>query len=196
MLTGEALKKHFRIGCLVALAIAANFGNTRAIAFEYSVGGGGWDGGGLSQPNGCGAEGSWLSQFIPNSIWGIYDFEKPCDNHDICVETPYADRGICDDQFLQDLIARCDDQLLKPLCLFFAEVYSAATSSVLGENAYQNAQEAAFHQQHMELVADLVLNMFENGDIDQIEALTILIEHGFATGEAVDVINIKSDSGY
>lgn len=56
-------------------------------------------------PNGCGAEGSWTSEYIPNEPFGV-----ACDRHDICYGS-FTAKSICDTAFLNDM-HRILDELL------------------------------------------------------------------------------------
>lgn len=55
--------------------------------------------------NGCGAEGKWISNIIPN-----YPFFEACNNHDICYAGTAA-KSICDISFKQDMQQIIDGML-------------------------------------------------------------------------------------
>ena len=96
--------------------------------------------------NGCGPEGGLFS--IPQG-WRDTSFRRACNAHDVCYETCNADRRRCDDRFLKDLYAACNDayppkreRRLNDRCRSRACLYYEAVS-LLGGEVYEAAQDEA-----------------------------------------------------
>lgn len=102
--------------------------------------------------NGCGPEGSVVTNFVPNTF-GLANFTTCCDNHDICYGTCLSAKDGCDSTFYSCLAAECNtwyqvinhgviyDQLYQN-CLTAATVYYSAVH-FRGGGAYTSAQDGA-----------------------------------------------------
>ena len=96
----------------------------------------------------CGAEGHWLSPFVPER-WGSARFTDACKAHDDCYGTCGYPRRACDREFHQALRAECKDaydhwtkRAHRESCLrVVAGYYSAVYRN--GGDAYRSAQQDA-----------------------------------------------------
>jgi hypothetical protein len=89
-------------------------------------------------PNGCGAQDSWASAFIPNSVAGLFNFTASCDGHDNCYARSGIPRHACDDWFQEDMNASCASSWWPGACRGVASLYAWAVRT-FGEKAYEPA---------------------------------------------------------
>lgn len=102
----------------------------------------------VPEANGCGAAGSGISSYIPNTYY-YFDFEDACNNHDKCYGTCNTDKDTCDSTFHSELKDACYNKnvLWAPamfiLCLEHLSTIYYLAVSFLGKDAYEEAQDEA-----------------------------------------------------
>lgn len=84
------------------------------------------------QTNGCTA--------VPDSVWGVFNFNHPCDHHDGCYGGHWASRLGCDNEFWSDMDATCSNMWSwwhpsRGLCRNVRDTYYAGVRA-LGYVAY------------------------------------------------------------
>jgi len=93
----------------------------------------------VSGGNSCGPEGSWLSNFIPQS-WGGVSFTTACGNHDEAYRRGSGvSRGAADQQFLNEMLSAAGSNLI---AITGAYLYYGIVS-LFGGLFYEGDQPAA-----------------------------------------------------
>lgn len=70
------------------------------------------------------------------------DFRDACRKHDLCYDTPGSCRKECDDLFLEDLLAVCDESKAPKMARFKAKLASWLVDN-FGEGPFRSAQRIA-----------------------------------------------------
>jgi hypothetical protein len=114
-----------------------------------------------SEFNGCGPQGGLdlpifgKGDWIPDSPLDLADFFSACQGHDCCYGTCGKSKSVCDENFLNDMIAACNrswpvssvskgiiNGQYYAMCLAVARVYYDAVSATgTGQDAYNAGQK-------------------------------------------------------
>jgi hypothetical protein len=89
--------------------------------------------------NGCGPN-TTAGKLVPNGAPGVFNFTRPCNNHDRCYGTWTTPKNTCDTNFGREMRATCGS--LNLACKAAASLYENAVRR-LGGSAYANAQRGA-----------------------------------------------------
>lgn len=99
----------------------------------------------LTPPNGCGPANSFISDKWIRDNWGDVHFGGPCTNHDNCYNDPNKTQQQCDDAFLHDMMAQCDQVpwTEEGFCHVAANAYYYAVHDLAGPISWDSSHACA-----------------------------------------------------
>ena len=90
----------------------------------------------------CGPSGSGLLSLLVPQGWKGADFRETCTKHDSCYEILGVKRGRCDEQFLEGLLASCENSRRPRQCKRVVRIMSRIIKK-RGQNSFEEGQKIA-----------------------------------------------------